>query len=204
MIKKIFIVFMLVSGIISIAVAAEKKETGKEQEKPKTAEVKQNKEMAGKINDAEKSLNNTRWQVNFSQLTQAEKKEKFTDKISFKDGKVEIGTLASQGFPGTSFTITIKGDDNNIIVWETMQTSEKKGLAFLKGEIEEGRMRGVLSRHLDEKTVKDYSFYSTGKEVIQEEAPAVPQAVEKPVIAQESEKKDIPKEKGEDKKSNKK
>jgi hypothetical protein len=174
MIKKILIVLMLVFGLCSVSLAAEKKENAKEQEKPKAAEVRQDEEMAKKINEAEKTLNNIKWQVNFSQITQLEKKEKFADAISFKDNKVEVGSLMSQGFSATSFTITLKGDTGNIIVWETMQKSEKKGIAFLKGEIEEGRMRGVLSRHVDEKTVKDYSFSSTGMETMQENPPAAP------------------------------
>ena len=174
MIKRIGIALVLMLSIVSVSLAAEKKGNAKEQEKPKAVEAKQDEEMAKKIKEAEKTLNNTKWQVNFSQITQAEKKEKFADTVSFKDGKVEIESLTSQGFSATSFTISIKGDDNNVIVWETMQVSEKKGLAFLKGEIEEGRMRGVLSRHLDEKSVKDYTFYSTSKEVIQEVTPPPP------------------------------
>jgi len=191
MIKRIGIALVLMLSIVSVSSAAEKKENAKEQEKPKAVEARQDEEMAKKIKEAEKTLSNTKWQVNFSQITQAEKREKFTDTVSFKDGKVEIASLTSQGFPATSFTITIKGDDNSIVVWETMQTSEKKGLAFLKGQIEEGRMRGVLSRHFDEKSVKDYSFYSTSKEVIQEVTPP-PQAEPAPAVQAEEKAKASP------------
>ncbi|OLS15356.1 MAG: hypothetical protein RBG13Loki_1030 [Promethearchaeota archaeon CR_4] len=169
MVKRIGIVFILILGLVSFSLAAEKKEAVTKKEKPKAAEVKKDDGMVKKIQDAIKELDKTLWNINVTQITSSEKKEKYTDKIRFKDDTVAIETLVSQGFPATSFTITIKGDENNIIIWETMQSSEKKGLAFLKGELEEGRMRGVLSRHIDEKTVKDYSFYSTSKEVIQEE-----------------------------------
>ena len=191
MIKRIGIALVLMLSIVSVSSAAEKKENAKEQEKPKAVEARQDEEMAKKIKEAEKTLSNTKWQVNFTQITQLEKKEKFTDTVSFKDGKVEIGSLTPQGFPATSFTITIKGDDNSVIVWETMQASEKKGLAFLKGQIEEGRMRGVLSRHFDEKSVKDYSFYSTSKEVIQEVTPP-PQAEPAPAVQAEEKAKASP------------
>jgi hypothetical protein len=192
MIKRIGIVLVLMLSIVSVSLAAEKKENAKEQEKPKLVEARQDEEMAKKIKEAEKTLNNTKWQVNFSQITQLEKKEKFTDTVSFKDGKVELASLISQGFPATSFTITIKGDDNSVIIWETMQASEKKGLAFLKGEIEEGRMRGVLSRHFDEKSVKDYSFYSTSKEVVQEVTPPPPAEPVPPVVQAEEKAKASP------------
>jgi len=162
--------------------------------------------MVKKVKEAEKELNNTKWQISLTQITQAEKKEKLTDTLRFKDDKVEMESLTSQGFPASGFTITIKGDDNNVIVWETMQVSEKKGLAFWKGEIEEGRMRGVLSRHLDEKTVKDYSFYSTAKEMIQEEAPiaAAPTAKTSDIKAPTSPAKEEKKEASEEKTKKKK
>ncbi|MFA4991835.1 MAG: hypothetical protein WC569_04560 [Candidatus Omnitrophota bacterium] len=169
MFKRLGIMFIFILVIVSAGVAAEKKEAVTKKEKPKAVEAKKDDGMSKKIQDAVKELDRTLWNINVTQITSSEKKEKYTDKIRFQDDTVAIDSLVSQGFPATSFTITIKGDENNIIVWETMQTSEKKGLAFWKGELEEGRMRGVLSRHIDEKTVKDYSFYSTGKEVIQEE-----------------------------------
>ena len=76
-----------------------------------------------------------------------------------------------------------------------MQTSEKKGLTFWKGELENDKMRGVLSRHIDEKTIKDYTFYSTAKEMITEAPPVVatPPAVVTPPAppAEEVKKEEI-------------
>ncbi len=166
MISRLCLAFSLIMCFVSVSAAAENKEAG-----PSAIEVKQDEEMAKRIEEAGKEINNTKWQVTFTQITQAEKKDSFTDTIRFKDGKVEVASLASQGFNASGFTISVKGQ--NTIVWETMQTSEKKGLAFWKGEIENDKMRGVLSRHIDAKTVKDYTFYSTAKEMITEEAPAV-------------------------------
>ena len=198
MIFKLCLAFILIACFVSVSVAAETKEQVKPQQK--AVEVKQDEDMVKKIKEPEKELNNTKWQISLSQITQAEKKDKFTDTLRFKDGKVEMESLISQGFSASGFTITVKGD--NIIVWETMQTSEKKGLAFWKGEMEEGRMRGVLSRHFDEKTVKDYSFYSTGKETVQEEAAMA--AVPPPAVAAEEVKKeDVSQGKDKKKKSDK-
>lgn len=184
MISRLCLAFSLIICFVSVSVAAENKEA-KELEKPQAIEVKQDEEMAKKIEKAEKELNNTKWQIILTQITQAEKKDKFTDTLRFKDGRVEVESLASQGFKASGFTVSVKRD---IIIWETMQTSEKKGLAFWKGELENGVMRGVLSRHIDEKTVKDYTFYSTGKEIMQEEASIV--AVPPPAAAEEVKKEE--------------
>jgi hypothetical protein len=195
MISRLCLAFSLIMCFISVSVAAENKEAG-----PSAVEVKQDEEMMAKrIEAAGKELNNTKWQVTFNQITQAEKKDSFTDTISFKDGKVEVAGLASQGFSASGFTISVKRQ--NTIVWETMQTGEKKGLAFWKGEIENDKMHGVLSRHIDEKTVKDYTFYSTGKEMIQEAASTPEVKKEEVKAAVESPK---PVETKDSKKSNKK
>jgi hypothetical protein len=178
MISRLCLAVSLIMCFVSVSVAAENKEAG-----PSAIEVKQDEEqMAKRVEEARKGLNNTKWQVTFNQITQAEKKDSFTDTISFKDGKVEVAGLTSQGFNAPGFTLSIKRQ--NTIVWETMQTGEKKGLAFWKGEIENDKMRGMLSRHIDEKTIKDYAFYSTAKEMIIE-APVVanPPAVVTPPAA---------------------
>ena len=174
MIKRIGIALVLMLSLVSVSSAEEKKEAKENKTAVETKAQEKTKldmERENRLKEAAKELENTLWQVNLKQITQSEKKEAFTDEIRFKAGMVEIKSLASQGFSPTSYSITVKGETYNIVVWETMQTSEKKGLAFWKGEIEEGKMRGVLSRHLDEKTVKDYSFYSIAKEMMQEEAP---------------------------------
>jgi hypothetical protein len=189
MIKRIGIALVLMLSIVPVSSAEEAKEVKENKKAVETKAPEKTKldmERENRIKEAAKELENTLWRVNFKQITQSEKKETFTDVIRFKTGKVEIESLTSQGFSPTSYSITVKGETYNIVVWETMQTSEKKGLAFWKGEIEEGKMRGVLSRHLGEKTVKDYSFYSTVKEMIQEEAPIAAT----PTVAVEEAKKE--------------
>jgi hypothetical protein len=197
MIKRIGITLVLMLSLVPVSLAEEAKEIKENKTAVETNAPEKTKldiEGENRIKEAAKELENTLWRINLKQITQSEKKEAFADVIRFKAGKVEMESLTSQGFSPTSYSVTVKGETYNIVVWETMQTSEKKGLAFWKGEIEEGRMRGVLSRHLDGKTVKDYSFYSTAKEMIQEEAPiaAAPTAkasdIKAPPLAKEEKK----------------
>jgi hypothetical protein len=62
-----------------------------------------------------------------------------------------------------------------------MQTSEKAGLAFWHGELENDVMRGVLSKHPDQKTHNDFSFYSFEKK--EYFAPSPPAEAVKPAPA---------------------
>jgi len=148
-----------------------------ESDKEKLAAEQKRREM---IENAKEDLNDTTWKIELSQMGSGAKVENISDTVRFTDNEVESEILASEGFPGTSFTISIK--DNAAIVWETMQTSEKGGLAFWKGEIKDGVMRGVLSRHINEKTVKDYSFITVekGKEIILDPSKRVEKPKEKP------------------------
>lgn len=143
---------------------------------PSAAELEKRKNM---IKAAKEKLNNQIWKIELVQMTAEPTKETFKDTLRFVNNRVESEKLVSEGFPTTNYTVSMSGE--NIVVWETMQTSEKRGLAFWKGELESGVMRGVLSRHLDEKTVKDYSFSSVGAsekiaEPVKEETPAVAEA----------------------------
>ena len=151
-----------------------------ESDKEKLAAEQKRREM---IENAKEDLNDTTWKIELSQMGSGAKVENISDTVRFADNEVESEILASEGFPGTSFTVSIK--DNAAIVWETMQTSEKGGLAFWKGEIKDGVMRGVLSRHLNGKTVKDYSFITVekGKEIILDPSKRVEKPKEKPAAA---------------------
>jgi len=157
-----------------------------QQKQPTAQDMEKRRNM---IKAAKEKLNNTVLEIELSQMTAEPKKETFKDTLRFSDNKIESDKLKAEGFPATNYTVSMSGED--IVVWETMQTSEKKGLAFWKGELENGVMRGVLSRHLDEKTVKDYSFASTKVEAV--EAPkeeAIPEsaaAVEAPKVETKTE-----------------
>ncbi|MBN1871163.1 MAG: hypothetical protein JW800_01170 [Candidatus Omnitrophica bacterium] len=110
------------------------------------------------IAKAKEELDNTVWDITLTEMGTTKKTE---DKVRFVDGKVESDMLTGSGFQPTNYTVSIK--EETIVVWETMQSSEKSGLAFWRAEIEGKRMRGVLSHHKSETNVKDYSFVSTGE-----------------------------------------
>jgi len=107
-------------------------------------------------------LNNTEWAVEMSSMTSA-KAKKESDTITFKDNQVSIASYAKKGFPTTNFTLTVQEDGT--VIWETMQTSEKSGIAFWRGELDPKMqtMRGVVSYQIDKKNKQDYSFASSVK-----------------------------------------
>lgn len=139
------------------------------------------------VQEAKEKINNTAWQIDLreSMSTASDQKggkgkkssplEK--DTLNFKDNKIESAYLISNGFTPTNFTVRLKGKNNDIVVWETMQTSADKGVAFWRGEIDKDVMRGVLSWQVDEQNKQDYSFISVQK--------GTPAPVAAPVVAEE-------------------
>lgn len=123
------------------AVAADK--TTKEQKKPLEA--------------AKIELNNMEWKIKLSPIGETKAKA-YEDTLLFVENKFSSEKLESEDFPTSNYTVSLKGED--VIIWETMQTSESGGLAFWRGELENNVMRGVLSMRPDEKTSMDFSFYS--------------------------------------------
>ena len=142
------------------------------------------------INIAKTQLDNTTWQIKLTEMSSTAKKKTFKDEVRFINGRVESKKLLPEGFSATNFTVRIKGKEDEIIIWETMQTSQDNGVAFWRGEIVNDTMRGVLSRHISEGNKEDYSFISTGKEGILKE-PEIPalegKAVKEAVIEEETE-----------------
>ncbi|MFA5118455.1 MAG: hypothetical protein WC695_06340 [Candidatus Omnitrophota bacterium] len=143
------------------AAPAAKKAVEKKVDKAKEAADRNQKAMAEKKRG---ELNNTEWLIELSPLTGAGKKEKET--VSFKNSQVSFMNFGKKGFPSTNYTLTVQ--DENQVVWETMQTSEKTGVCFWRGEMSPDMqgMRGVLSYQIDEKTKTDYSFVSISKKGI--------------------------------------
>jgi hypothetical protein len=167
---------------------AAKKETPAQKEAPKAAEAKKpevkiSPEVQKKSLDAQrllaqekrKKINNTEWEIELRTLSGSaatkEKEKKEVDLLIFKDNQVSVQTFSKKGFGSTNFTLTVQDDGS--CVWETMQTSEKSGVAFWRGEIDKdtAKMQGVLSYHIDDKTTREYSFINTSKTDI----PAQPQ-----------------------------
>jgi hypothetical protein len=142
-----------------------KVEAAKEQ--PKAAVTKEDKAKREAIaakklleERKRKELANTEWQIELVPLSGKGKKEAET--VIFKDNHVSFSAYGKKGFPATNFTLSVQ--DDGLVVWETMQTSEKAGVMFWRGEMPDMQtLRGIFSYHPDEKTTIDYSFTSTGK-----------------------------------------
>jgi len=142
--------------------AARKKAS--EAEMKRQQEERKRAEERSKIAQAARDkLNYATWDIHLTQMTANPKKDVFDDKVVFEANKVRSEKLSSQGFGATNYTVTLSGDT---IVWETMQSSGDKGIAFWKGEINGDAMSGVMSRHLPDTTIKDYTFISMAKKVM--------------------------------------
>jgi len=80
------------------------------------------------------------------------------DFLSFINGTFTSEKMNSMGFSNSHYTQTLK--DNGAVVWQTMQTGPE-GEAVWRGEIYEGKMRGILILRPKEKQTQDFSFVST-------------------------------------------
>ena len=108
------------------------------------------------------ALNNTEWEVVMNPLSG--KGKKIEDTIIFYEGKVRLKELNEQGFPATNYTLTLQED--NKVVWETMQTADKE-VVFFRGEVSANmdNMNGIVSFQRLEGN-QDYNFASIKKRQI--------------------------------------
>lgn len=83
-------------------------------------------------------LDMTYWQIELF-LSDGQVAEQ--DVISFNQGKFSSVHLARLDYQNTNYTRVLEDDK---IIWETMQASPK-GTASWRGEIKDGKMRGILS-----------------------------------------------------------
>lgn len=143
--------------------------------------------------EAKENINGSIWTIDLRQTGVAKDKgTQETDVVRFENYKVQSDKLKKEGFSQTNYTVRLKGRENEIVIWETMQTSEDKGIAFCRGEIRDGKMRGVISWHISEKKKQEYSFVSIKKDEVipslEEVKPPVKKEV-KPPVKKEVEKK---------------
>ena len=145
-------------------------------------------EKEKQLEQAKLKLNNLEWKIKLSPIGKTRAKA-YEDTLGFIGHKVSSKKLRSEGFSPSNYTLSLKAEE--VIVWETMQRSEEAGVAFWHGELEKGVMRGVLSKHPDEKRHIDFSFYSIEKKELA--APVQPEELKKepvpePVEAEKEEK----------------
>ena len=119
------------------------------------------------IQAAKENINGTIWTIDLMRSGVAKAKgTQETDVLRFENYKVQSDKFKKEGFPQTNYTVRLKGRENEIVIWETMQTSKDKGIAFCRGEIRDGKMRGVISWHISEKKKQEYSFVSIEKDEV--------------------------------------
>ena len=151
---------MAVSGLY----AAEKED---EAAKAKKAAQEKKREM---IQEAKDSFNNTDWAIKLIPTGEdRESRKEEEDILHFSGYKFRSDKLINETFKPTNYTVRLKGKDGSRVIWETMQTSESKGVAFWRGEFQkDGSVQGVLSWHVSDEDRRDFSF-SGEKTVIVEE-----------------------------------
>jgi len=102
-------------------------------------------------------LNNTEWQI---RLMPAGEGSEVGDTLTFKDGKLISARFDYLGFSPSNCSMAVESSGK--VIWETMQTTSE-GTASWHGEIEQGKMRGIVSLRQEGKPTQDFSFSSTGK-----------------------------------------
>lgn len=123
-------------------------------------------------------LNNTEWTIDVKVMGVSKAKGE-KDTLSFLDGKISSANLGKAGYSTTNYSARIL-EDNETLTWETMQTSEKDGVAFWRGDIgPDGVMRGVLSKRDKKDKTSDFNFVSTGSKKVAPVAAPAPAAEEK-------------------------
>ena len=98
-------------------------------------------------------LDDSVWQIKFVAGTPFQT----VDEIVFEDGKMVSENLSLNGYPASNYTLT---KENGRVIWETMQTTEKGSTGSWRGQVEDGRMQGVLSLHAPDGASQDFSFVS--------------------------------------------
>jgi hypothetical protein len=116
------------------------------------------------VDKKRKEMDNMQWEVDMVLVSGKGKKE--ADTIIFKEGQVSSANFSKKGFKPSNYSVNVQTD--NTVVWETMQNSEKNGVAFWRGEMNENMdtMRGIISHRIDEKRKDDHSFLSVSKKPI--------------------------------------
>jgi len=149
--------FSIAVGSYGPAFAAGKKEQQAvakiEAEKAVQALVR--KQAAQKATDL---LNSKEWVIYLSPTGNSAGKRLpvITDVLTLKEGRVSSKHLTANGFGESYYTMTVY--DSGTVVWETMQRTDKEDLAFLRGELRDGSLTGVMNMQTAKGVREEYSF----------------------------------------------
>jgi hypothetical protein len=119
-------------------------------------------------------LEGTEWTIKLTPMGSRGRAE--TDVLMFVDGKVVSKNLEGRGYGASNYTVRLQ--DDGAFTWETMQRSEKDGVAFWRGDIKDGIMRGVFSKKDKNNNNIDFNFVSTSSQVSGKPAPVAVAAAE--------------------------
>lgn len=162
--KKVILLASVILLVAGVAFAeTKKKQTVTEQPKVKQTIVQtQTVPLEEIIAKKKAELNGKEWTIELKPMVVKGKVKAEADVISFSEDKVVSKNLSSLGYAPTNFSVRLEEDGT--VICETMQTSEKDGLAFWRGDIgPDGIMRGVLSKRDAKGNTVDFNFASVSK-----------------------------------------
>ncbi len=167
---KKFVALLMLGAFVGTPVAYAKKSDGKEKATPASVV-----EARKKVEALKTDLNGSSWEVALSPTDGKGKETK--DELIFQNNQIAVKGFSGRGFKSTNYTITPPTSEGGTSVWETMQTSEKDGLLFIRGEWKEKDqvMRGLISHQKEGEPSQDYNFSSQAKVTLEPstKAPAV-------------------------------
>lgn len=142
-----FLLFVLSFAVTHQAAGKEDREEAKRQE--------YRKKVAEKLAE----LNGSSWDVRVSSAT-GKGILVGDDVLTFQDQKFSSKNASKEGWTSTNYTLTVPESENAPVVWETMQTSSRVGVAFWRGEWNGEVMSGVISRQIEDRN-EEYNFTSS-------------------------------------------
>jgi hypothetical protein len=81
------------------------------------------------------------------------------DTVAFAGRTVSSKWLTKAGYNASNYSVQVEAD--GLAIWETMQSNEKEGLAFWRGELRGEKMSGILSKQPTEGAAVNYRFTAT-------------------------------------------
>lgn len=144
--------------------APEKNQAEELQKKTQKSEEEARKAKRALIEQKRKEMDNMEWEIQLNPLSG--KGKALPETVIFKNSQVSFTEFGKKGFTPSNFSLKVQED--KILVWETMQSKEKAGVVFWRGEISSDleKMRGVASYQFGDKKKEDYSFVSTKKRAL--------------------------------------
>jgi putative transposase len=100
-------------------------------------------------------LNSTEWDIETVPFSGEGTIHK--DTLSFRQGRFSSAVLNDKGYAVSNYTLI---QENGKIIWETMQTSPDGSTASWRGEVQQDKMRGILSLRQKGEKPQDFSFMS--------------------------------------------